>query len=392
MTVEWILIAWTVVGLCWWVIAFALSATATVAPRATSAADRRKISFFKTVPAFLGEKDLAGVGVCLESFVAQLDDASELLIGCDVTDGERLARLVERFCARYPQASIELIVHSERDRDANPKVGSMRALARHATGELWYWSDADIVAPSELLRSLRQDFAASDADVITSPYLIRGTEVAPQLLDKLFVNLEFYPGVVLLGRLDLIRFGFGSGMLFEAGRFEKTVDWDELGCWLADDYHLGKRLGRVRLGSTRLTTVPGPRNWTDAVLHYLKWQKTIRWCQPAAFAAQLIVIPVIGWLAYLLSAPTHPVAWTGLAAAVAVDTGAALAVCRVLDCSVRWRWLPGVAVWSILRALVWIACWLPWPIVWRDRKWWSPRQAARTRLERFDTDTPPAVE
>jgi hypothetical protein len=81
-----------------------------------------------------------------------------------------------------------------------------------------------------------------------------------------------------------------------------------------------------------------------------------------------------------------------LAAAISIDVAAALAVCRVLDCALRPRSLPGVAAWSVLRALVWMACWLPWPIVWRGRKWRSPKQVAQIRLERLGTDTPPSVE
>ena len=79
----------------------------------------------------------------------------------------------------------------------------MRVLTPHATGELWLWSDADMVAPPGTLQSVRTDLAATKACCLTSPYIVKQAGSAAEMLDLLYVNLEFYPGVVLLsGFLD----------------------------------------------------------------------------------------------------------------------------------------------------------------------------------------------
>ena len=209
--------------------------------------------------------------------------------------------------------------------------------------------------------------------MVTSPYVVDRVDRAADMLDALFVNLEFYPGVELLGRMNRLGGGFGAGMLFRAQRFRERIDWDELGSHLAEDFFLGSRLAPVRLGSTRLATAPSSRDWRGAVLHYLRWQKTNRWSQPAGFAAQVIVMPLLGWLGWLLIEPTASLAWLGTGIVVGTDSLAALVIGTLIGCrgALRHAWV--LPLWSVLRAGGWLACWLPWPVVWRGRRWWSPR-------------------
>lgn len=370
---------WTGFALAWWIISLLLVAARP--RRRRGQPDLRRITVFKAVPCPLSDEELVRLAGCIESFVADLDDRSELLIGVAEQDRKRVSAVVAEMRGRYPQAELRLVTHVGPDQYANPKVSTMKSLARHATGDLWFWSDADMQAPPGTLDSLRQDLAASGAGFVTSPYLIRATGVAAELLDKLFVNLEFYPGVVLLGGLNRIRFALGSGILFEAEHFRRRVDWDLLGSCLADDFHLGRLLGPGRLGATRLITVAGARDWWGALLHYMRWHKTIRWCRPGSYALQLLVLPVVGWLLAVVRDPTEPLALLGLVGVITLDTATAYSICRVLKCRLPWQCLPVVASWSLLRGITWVACWFPWPIVWRGRKWWSARQQVVPRAQ-----------
>jgi hypothetical protein len=309
--IGWVLAigGWLGLGLLWWLVSLRLVAARSGASSAERtgtgkpAADSRRISVFKPVAGPLRADELGRLRRCLESFVAELDERSEMLIGISDQDRTNIALLLEPMRAAHPQAQIKLVVHNSRENYPNHKISVMYSLARHASGELWFWSDADMEAPPGTLRRLREDFAVEGADFVTSPYIVRETNRVSDVLDQLFVNLEFYPGAVLLGRLGLISFGFGSGTLFEAARFKRSVDWDYLGASLADDYHLGRLLGAGRLGGGRLATVPGSAGWGPALLHYLRWHKTIRWCRPASYAAQLFVLPSVGTLLSVLCYP-----------------------------------------------------------------------------------------
>ncbi len=375
LTWHWLLGAWTALGLLWRVAGLLLVAAAERRPAGDGPRDRRTLTVFKALPGPLEAGERNRLRRCLTSFVADLDGESQLLIGCHELDRWFFEEVVEALRARFPTAALTLVTDPDPTRlAANPKVSWCRILAPHATGELWLWSDADIVAPPGTLESLRADIATPGVGIVTSPYVVSGGRDAPGLPDRLFVNAEFYPGVLLTDRIGLVRFAFGSGMLFEASRFAERVDWNELGGLLADDHELGRVLAPTRLGSMTLSTDPAAGGWGEALLHYLRWHKTVRWVQPAAYAAQLVVVPVVGWLAWALLQPSNRIAWLGLAAILLLETVAAILSCRLVGSAIPVRHWPLVPSWALLRGLTSVACWLPWPIVWRGRKWWGPRQ------------------
>jgi hypothetical protein len=369
---ELILGVWTAAAIAWWVIAVALVALGGPKVRRTASVDGRRITVFKPVASPLGEDEFEEIRTCIESFVAELDDNSELLIGSHIRDEARWQGFAYEMSGAYPDADVRLIVHQDPNHYPNAKVAWMQLLSEEATGELWFWSDSDMIAPAGTMASLRRDFAGGEVNMVTSPYVIRRPGSGPDMLDTLFVSMEFYPGVLLLGRMGAVRFGLGSGMLFEAAQFKRHVDWDFIGNSLAEDFHMGCALQPVRPGSVELETVPSSTSWRGALLHYLRWEKTIRWCRPGSFAAQLMVMPLLGWAAAIVLDPSQPFAWYGLAAVLAVEIVASLSICSLIGCRIGWGNLYAIPLWSLARAFSWIACWFPWPIVWRGRKWWSP--------------------
>ena len=392
MSWEWVLGIWTCIGIAWWVVAFVLVMSVRTRRHGPGKADPRRITVFKPLPRSLGEEEFARFDKPIESFIADLDKNSELLIGCHRPDQARLEDYVKRMRERHPDADVRLVAHENPNRYPHPKVSWMRVLAPHATGELWLWSDSDMHAPPGTIRSMRVDYERTKARCLTSPYVVRQTGTSAEMLDTLYVNLEFYPGVILLSGQNMIQFGLGSGMLFEAEDFKRRVDWDFLGGCLAEDFHLGGLLKPTQVGSMCLSTVPAARGWTEALLHYLRWQKNVRWCRPLPYAAQLIIIPLLGWLAWLLTHPQEPLAWIGLLTVLTADFIAALSICRAVGCSIAWRKLHTIPLWSLLRGLCWFACWFPWPIVWRGQKWWSPHQDVKPQAEALETQREPGLE
>ena len=103
-------------------------------------------------------------------------------------------------------------------------------------------------------------------------------------------------------------------------------------------------------------------------------------------------MPLLGWLAWVLMNPAHSLPWVGLSTVLGVDAMAALLICRVVGCRIGWKHLPIIPVWSFLRGLSWLACWFPWPIVWRGRKWWSPHQEVKPQAEVLETQRQPGLD
>ena len=310
----------------------------------------------------------------LESFVAQLDSDTELVL---IFHEEDQARVVIPFVGlmnlKYPKARLLMFSREQPDAVPNPKIASLMEYAPSAKGELWLWSDADIIAPPGFLQSARAEFAKCDAVMMTFPYVVRQVSRPAALFDALFVNAEFYPGVLLLRQRGAADFGLGAGMLFERERFEQCVDWNELGAYLADDFQLGQKLQPVRIGAATLETVAGESTWPDALRHDLRWNKTVRWNRPGGYFARLMVLPVAGWLVAAALHPGHIFVWLGLLGMIQAEVAAVAAICREIGCRLNRKDFVMLECWSLWRVMVWALCWLPGPVTWSGRIWRGPK-------------------
>ena len=368
------LLAWSGLALVWWVISWRLVPSEEPAPPVDSVGESeearlRSLTIFKPLPP-LDVAPFHPDGI--ESFLAQMDARTELLLGVHERDLAKFEPWLTRMRQHFPAARLRVVWRTAADDVRNPKVAWLKILAPHATGDLWLWSDADIAVPPGFLQAAREDYAAAGLKLVTWSYIVGEIESPPALLDALYVNVEFFPGVLLLRRFGPVDFGLGAALLFSRRDFADAVTWEELGTALADDFVLGQKLKPVRLGRDVLTTRADVATWRAAILHYLRWSKTVRWNRPGGSAARLLVLPVLGWMAYLVARPESSIGWLGLAGMVVIDALAAALICRRVGCALRprdWALLP---FWSIGRALVWLACWLPWPVVWRGELWHGP--------------------
>jgi len=376
MVVKLLLIVWSCAGLLWSVISWRLvtAASRPITPP-PKAREKKFLTVFKPLPP-LDDKGVAVEERGLESFIAQLDESSELLLGVHEADWPEVAPFLKRMEASHPGAPIVVIRRSGPDTVANPKIAWQKILAPQAKGDLWLWSDADIVAPPGFLQRARDEYEACGAGMLTFPYAIRTLPHLPTLLDALFVNVEFYPGVLLLRRFGPVDFGLGAAMIFSRENFLHKTSWEKLGTSLADDFVLGQTLQPVRLSATTLETVTEVANWQTALEHYFRWKKTICWCRPWGFAGQLIAMPLLGWIAFALCHPLIAWGWAGLVGMVQVDVLFAFLICRQVGCPVNSRFLPAIEAWSLGRILFWILCWLPGPVNWREKSWHHAQEPA----------------
>ncbi len=374
MFLEAALLAWSALALVWWVISWRLVPREDPAPPAIFDPEKeepgaRSLTIFKPLPPLRGGAfDPAG----LESFLAQMDPQTELLLGLFEKDLATFEPWLARMRERFPDVRLRVVWRTAAGDVRNAKVAWLKILAPHATGDLWLWSDADIAAPPGFLQAAREEYAGAGARMLTWSYIVGEVESAPALLDALYVNVEFFPGVLLLRGRGPVDFGLGAAMLFSRHDFARHVDWRELGCALADDFVLGQKLKPVRIGRDVLTTVADVATWREAILHYLRWSKTVRWNRPGGTLARVAVLPVLGWMAVVLAQPHLRVSWLGLAAMVLADSFAAALICRRVGCRLKARDLALLPLWSVGRTLVWLACWLPWPVVWRGQVWHGP--------------------
>jgi ceramide glucosyltransferase len=347
MFVEILLAAWSSAGVVWAVISWRLVVAAARPGAVVSLrSERRSLSIFKPLSLLEG-RGLAIESRGLESFIAQLDGECELLLGVHEADWTQVEPFIEKMRALYPDSRVVVVRRSEPDTCANPKIAWQKLLVPRATGQVWLWSDADIVAPPGFLAQARAEFETGAEEMLTFPYAVRALPHPPALWDALFVNVEFYPGVLLLRRFGPVDFGLGAGMLFSRDSFLRRVNWEELGSSLADDFILGQGMKPVRLSSMTLETATDATSWGSALEHYFRWKKTVCWCQPAGFAAQIIIMPLFGWLGFVVWNPASPWVWLGLVGMVQAEVLFAMLICRTIGCRLNLPALLMTEAWSL---------------------------------------------
>jgi ceramide glucosyltransferase len=109
--------------------------------------------------------------------------------------------------------------------------------------------------------------------------------------------------------------------------------------------------------------------------HYYRWQKTIRWCQPAGFAATLLILPLLGWVGGLATAPANRLLLVGLVGQWLGEILVGAVLCALVGCRFPPRTWMGLVCWPVIRAAAWLTAWLPLPVVWdrRGPAWFAPR-------------------
>ena len=391
---EWWFCGWTVLAALWWLMAYVLVARSRRVPPLKRSADSPSLSIFKPVPA-LGDGEVPPrLVAALESFIQQLDEHSELLLGFEKRDQTRWEPVVDNWRRKYPQARLNVTFAPQPNHFPNPKISWEHTLAPRARGKLWLWSDADIIAPAGTVAELRDELGATNAALVTAPYVVRDVRSMPALIEALYVNMELYPGARLLQRLGSVRCAFGSCLLFAADSFRQQVVWERLGSVLAEDFTLGNSLQPVTVSSVTLESLATETRWGHAIGRYLRWHKGVRWCRPAGYAGLLMILPLIGWLTFAVSHPAAWSAWLGAIAVMQMEVLTAWAIFRRIGCRLKARHVFGLELWCLLRPLVWIACWFPWPVVWRPqrRMWWgldrSTELVAADRQPPFTVDSP----
>ena len=370
------LICWSSAAFLWWFIALILLARGCRQKTAAASAKRALISVFKPLPPVRDESERAALAEAIGSFVGQLSAEDEMIIGMDVADAAGWQPALQAWRTTWPMARINVIAREVPRQWANPKISWLQVLAPAAQGEVWIWSDADVVAPPGFLNDIVCQLAPSGSNAVTAPYAVQNIRQAPGILDALFVNVEFLPGALLLGRISRQDFAYGAATAFRAETFRVRGDWHKLGTALADDNKLGELLQPVMLANTLVSTFTKPARWGEAWQHYYRWQKTVRWCRPGGYAALVVLMPAFGWALASVFCGHKIFFLSGLVAVPAGEMCVAVLACFLVGCKLPPATWPGVLLWPFFRAATWLLVWLPLPVLWsgRQRKWFAPQQ------------------
>jgi len=292
--------------------------------------------------------------------------------------------VVRQLLSDHPDANARLVLCPHLA-GPNAKVAKLAVLAAQARFDHLVVSDADVVAPPDLLQQLAEPLVDPAVGLVNCFYRLANPVTPALRCEAVAVNADFWSQVLQSRSLVEQRFALGAVMMLRRGDLAAAGGFEGLVHHLADDYHLGHRIHalgrRIVLCSVPVDCWDPPAGWREVWQHQLRWARTIRVCQPLPFLASIVSNVTLWTLLHLAAAlgmgrATWPVA-------------AALASRAALAHLLHARMCPGSPVarapwWTWIKdlqaACLWAAAFLGNTVVWRGDRFRVSSDGRLTRI------------
>jgi ceramide glucosyltransferase len=131
------------------------------------------------------------------------------------------------------------------------------------------------------------------------------------------INADFWSQVLQARSLGPLKFALGATFAVRREALAAIGGFTALADCLADDFELGRRITARGWRSEPCPVVTecreAPRGWRATWRHQLRWARTIRVCQPAAYFASVLSNATLWPLAWLAVNPTELVLGSAIA-------------------------------------------------------------------------------
>ena len=280
--------------------------------------------------------------------------------------------VVHALRTRFPDLEIDLVIDA-RQHGENPKVDNLINMLPSAKHGILVIADSDVHARRDYLRHLANGLDRPGVGLVTTLYTgLPSFRALASLLGTTQITHVFLPGA-LLGRAFGRRDCLGATMCLRRSTLNRIGGFAALKDHLADDQVLGRLVSAEGLdvalaGTVVATTVP-ERTAGALWRHELRWARTIRTLEPAAFAAGVLQYPLCLATLSLLVSGFALWSWTLFLAVWAIRALTVTGIDHALD-----RMLGGLAfrspVWllplrDLLSAAEWIVSFAGRRVDWR---------------------------
>jgi len=279
--------------------------------------------------------------------------------------------LVQRLQAEFPGRNIRLVFAGLIG--TNRKTSIMEALWPTATGQFLFFSDADVVAPTDYLRQLVPRLAPPQVGCLTClPRGIAARTVGGKMV-ALHYGFNYLPQWMLAQQTTGIHWAIGHTMAVPRAVLERLGGFRNFLNHLADDYELGHRVSqlglRVIVPPLLLDCVVPAESFGEAFTRMQRWKRTIRRSRGAQFIGVILTFPVFWALAFALLQPLAWWSWSALAAVILIRwllAAGSQAVVKMPDWSRAWWLLPVV---DVVEGITFFGAYLGNTIVWAGRRY-----------------------
>jgi len=308
---------------------------------------------------------------CLASWLEQ-DYAGSVQVLFGIADtADPVVPPLRNLLAKFPQKEIKIIFSSEQ-KGHNKKVSSLIQMATEATGDVWVVSDADILAPHDLLRSMVQPLRDSSVGAVNCLYRITGPDNFGTTLEKIAVNADFWSQVIQSLRLGKQDFCLGAVICVNAEIFKKTGGFEPIADLLADDYHIGNRIHKsgknIALSTLTVESIVPRTKLANVWKHQLRWARTIRFERPVSYGLSVISNTTLWALLWILAGYWE---YRYLVCLVVLLTR--LVAVKDLMCRIeksQGKWIDACLAWSkdLFQLALWVGAFVGNRVGWRGMK------------------------
>jgi ceramide glucosyltransferase len=287
--------------------------------------------------------------------------------------------------SRHPGCEARLLVCPP-DRASNPKVSTLTQLSALAAGEVVVVSDADVRAPSNLLRHIAATLSQDRVGLAHCFYRLANPQGLAMRLESLGVNADFWASAAQARSLGMVDFALGAVMGLRREVLEEIGGFPEIAHFLADDFQLGNlvaRTGRrIEFCATPVSCHSRPAAWLDVWRHQLRWTRTVRICKPGPFLLSITGNPTLWPLLWLVTGGRSEAAILLFAGWMSVRVGLAHQRARRLAGDAPGRtdaWLAPVQ--DLIQAVLWGTAQVGNSVTWQGQKY---RVHPGGHMERMD--------
>jgi cellulose synthase/poly-beta-1,6-N-acetylglucosamine synthase-like glycosyltransferase len=307
---------------------------------------------------------------CLQA-ISQLTyptHAFEVLIGNDQST-DQTAELVDQFITDKPQFRLYTI--NQQIAGLAGKANVLAQLARHATGSLLFFTDADTQVPPTWLDSMCQAFT-NNTGVVTGITLPTDATLFHRLqgIDWVY-NLTL---VNLLSQLTIPVTAMGNNMAVSRAAYEAVGGYESLPFSVVEDYALFRAITQQGFGFRSLLNeqvLAGTRG-IDTLWTFLQQRK--RWMRGATSLPLWMVVPL--YVQYLLLPLFLLLGWLAPGVALLLyltrllaQTGVIIHGLRCIRQTKRWPYVLLFEIYQlVLGPLAVVYYLLPIPIDWKGRR------------------------
>jgi len=317
---------------------------------------------------------------CLESWLKQdYRGAMQILFGV-ADSNDPVCEIVRELQKQYSDRDTELVV-CDPILGANAKVSTLTYLERKAKHAFWVISDADVLAPFDLLSEIAPKFLQSEVALVNCFYKLPPAKTAAMVWENIGVNADFWSQVCQSNSLKPMNFALGAVMAVRREAFEKIGGFKSLLNQIADDYQLGRRLadngGKIELANIVVECRESPKNFVEVWKHQLRWARTIRVCQPGPYFASILSNLTVWTLAFVaVSGWTPAVGFLTIRIVTAVHNDERLTLREM-------GWLESVfaPLKDLLQFVVWLCAFTGNSVVWRGEKFLVKRGGELVKVQ-----------